>query len=116
MKDSVGYVVVALAGLLTATVGAVAYRSIPPFGVVLAIVMVLAAAIFARTWLSWNGLGVFAGLWVVATAVWSLNGPGNSVLIAQDGLGVAWLLGSVLAIVAAAVVPVKLLVGDDVTA
>ncbi|MDE0572631.1 hypothetical protein ON058_04290 [Demequina sp. B12] len=115
MKDSVGYVIVALAGLLTATVGAVAYRSVPPWGVVMAIVMVLAAAVFARAWLSWTGLGVFAGLWVLLTAVWSANGPGNSVLIAQDGLGIAWLAGSAVAIVIAAVIPVKLLVGDDVT-
>lgn len=115
MRDSLGYVVLALAGLLTATVGAVAYRSIPPFGVVIAIVMVLAAAVFARAWLSWSGLGVFAGLWAMTTMVWSLNGPGGSVLIAQDGLGVTWLVGAGVAIVIAAFVPKKLLVGEDVT-
>ncbi|WP_061960757.1 hypothetical protein [Demequina flava] len=115
MKGSLGYVVVGLAGLLTATVGAVAYRSIPPWGAVLAIIMVLAAAVFARTWQSWVGLGIYAGLWAVTTMVWSLNGPGGSVLIAQDALGVTWLVGAAVAIVVAAFVPVKLLVGDDVT-
>lgn len=115
MKDTVGYVVVSLAGLLTATVGAVAYRSLAPWGAVMAILMVLAAAIFARAWLSWTGLGLYAGLWGMATLVWSLNGPGGSVLIAQDVLGITWLVGAAVAIVVAAVLPVKLLVGDDVT-
>ncbi|WP_084078926.1 hypothetical protein [Demequina sp. NBRC 110057] len=114
MKDSLGYVIIAVAGLLVASVGAVAYRSIPPFGDVLSVLMVLLAAVFARTWLSWTGLGLFATLWALMTYVWTLAGPGGSVLIAADGLGYGWLAGGVVAIVVASVLPRKLLVGNDV--
>lgn len=114
MKDSVGYLIIAVAGLLVATVGAIAYRSIPPYGDVLSVVMVLLAAVFSRTWLSWTGLGLFAGVWAVLTYVWTLEGPGGSVLIAADGLGYGWLAGGVGAIVVASLLPRKLLVGDDV--
>ncbi len=109
-----GYVVLAVGGLIVATVGSIAYRSIPPWGAVLACVMVLLAAVFARVWLSWTGLGTFAALYMTAAFVWTLEGPGGSVLIAADALGYAWLAGGVVAIVVAALLPRKLLVGDHV--
>ena len=114
MKDSVGYLVLLVSGAIVATVGSVAYRSIPPFGVALAIVMVALAAVFARAWLSWTGLGLFAAVWMSVTFVWTLAGPGGSVLIAADTLGYAWLAGGVIAIVVAALLPKKLLVGEHV--
>ena len=114
MKDSLGYVILAVAGLLVATVGSVAYRSIPPFGVALCVAMVLMGAVFARTWLSWSGLGIYALLCVGAVFLWTLEGPGGSVLIAADGLGYGWLAGAAGAIVVAALLPRKLLVGDHV--
>ncbi|WP_084100855.1 hypothetical protein [Demequina sp. NBRC 110051] len=114
MKDSVGYLVLLVSGAIVATVGSVAYRSIPPFGVALAIVMVAFAAVFARAWLSWTGLGLFAAVWMSVTFVWTLAGPGGSVLIAADTLGYAWLAGGVIAIVVAALLPKKLLVGEHV--
>lgn len=109
-----GYLILALGGAIVATVGSVAYRSIPPFGVILACVMVLFTAVFARTWLSWTGLGLFAAVWMSLTFVWTLEGPGGSVLIAADTLGYAWLAGGVAAIIVAAVLPRKMLVGDHV--
>ncbi|MFW2513958.1 hypothetical protein ACNI3K_09290 [Demequina sp. SO4-13] len=111
MKDSLGYAVLLGGGLVTATVGAVAHRTYPPFGVVMCLLMVALGAAFARTWLAWPGLALFAGAWMAMTFVWALEGPGGSVLIVQDPLGVAWLAGGSIAIVVAAVVPSRLLVG-----
>lgn len=111
MKDALGYAVLLIGGLIVASVGAVAHRAYPPIGVVLCVAMVVLAATFARTWLSWLGIGVFAGAWMTMTFVWALEGPGGSVLIVQDDLGIGWLVGASLAIVAAALLPSKLLVG-----
>ena len=111
MKDALGYAVLAVGGIITASVGAVAHRGYAPFGLIASIAMVGLAALFARTWLGFAGIGVLGGGWVIATFVWSMNGPGGSVLIAQDALGIGWLLGGTLMIVAASVVPNKVLVG-----
>ena len=111
MKDALGYVVLAVGGIVTASVGAVAHRGYAPFGLIAAIVMVGLAALFARTWLGFAGVGVLGGAWVLTTFVWSMDGPGGSVLIAQDPLGIGWLVGGTLMIVAASVVPTKVLVG-----
>jgi len=111
MKVALAYLVLAAGGLITASVGAVAHRGYPPLGVIGAVVMVAFAAVFARTWLGFAGLAVFAGTWVAMTLVWSLDGPGGSVLIAQDGLGISWLVGSAVVIVAASIVPSRVLVG-----
>lgn len=111
MKDALGYLVLALGGIITASVGAVAHRGYPPFGLIGSVLMVGLAAVFARAWLGFTGVGVLGGAWVLATFVWSMNGPGGSVLIAQDALGIGWLVGGTLMVVAASVVPTKVLVG-----
>ncbi len=112
MKQALGYLVLIGGGIVTASVGAVAYRSIPPVGVIGCVLMVLLAATFARTWLSWSGLATFAGTWMAATFVWALEGPAGSVLIAQDALGVGWLAGAAAAIIVTSTLPRKVLVGD----
>ncbi|MFW7414423.1 hypothetical protein [Demequina sp. SO4-18] len=111
MKDSLAYVVLLSGGLITATVGAVAHRTYPPLGLVMCLLMVALGAAFARTWLAWPGLGVFAGAWMTMTFVWALEGPGGSVLIVQDPLGIGWLAGGSIAIVVASLLPSRLLVG-----
>lgn len=111
MKVVLGYAVLLIGGVITASVGAVAHRGFPPLGVALCVIMVAMGAAFARTWLGWAGLGLFAGAWMTMTFVWALEGPGGSVLIVQDALGIGWLVGGAVAIVAAAVVPTRLLVG-----
>lgn len=114
MKHALAYVVVVVAGLATAGVGAVAHRAFPPVGLIAAVVMVLFAAAFSRAWLTWSGLAAFASGWGVATFVLALEGSGGSVLIAQDALGLGWLIGCAIAIVAAAAIPSRMIVGSHV--
>jgi len=111
IRSVVAYVVLAVAGIVTAMVGASAHRSIAPFGAILSIVLVVAMALFARSWKNWAGIGVCAGLWAVTTALLSLEGPGGSVLIAQDALGYSWLIGGTLAIMIVSMVPRAVLFG-----
>lgn len=111
MKEVLGYGVLLAGGIIVASVGAVAHRGNAPLGVILCVAMVALGATFARTWLSWLGLGLFAGAWTAMTFVWAMEGPGGSVLIVQDALGVGWLVGGALAIVVASVLPSKVLVG-----
>lgn len=115
MKVVLGYVVLVVGGIITATVGAVAYRSTPPLGLIGCVLMVLFAAAFARAWLGWSGLGAYAGVWLVTTSLWALEGSGGSVLIVQDAWGIGWLVGAVIAIVVVSVLPTRVLVGSHVS-
>lgn len=114
MKVVLGYVVLVLGGVVTATVGAVAYRSTPPLGLIGCVAMVLFAAAFARAWLGWTGLGTYAGVWLMATSVWALEGSGGSVLIVQDAWGIGWLVGAAVALVVVSLLPARVLVGSYV--
>lgn len=111
IRTALAYVVLALAGLVTAVVGAAAHRSVPPLGAALCILLMIAATLFARSWKEWWGISVFAGLWVLATGVLALEGPGGSVLLATDALGYTWLIGGSVAIVAVCMVPRSILFG-----
>lgn len=111
IRSALAYFVLAIAGVALALVGATAHRAFPPVGVVLCVVLVLAATVFARTWREWNGIAVFAGGWAFTTYFLSLEGSGGSVLIATDALGYGWLIGGSLAIAAVCVVPRSILFG-----
>ncbi|WP_430867518.1 hypothetical protein [Demequina aurantiaca] len=111
IRSVLAYVVLGVVGLVVALVGATAYRSIPPFGVALCIVLMLSATVFARAWKDWSGIGVFAGVWAVATYVLSMEGPGGSLLIATDSLGYAWLIGGTTAVIVVCLIPRHVLFG-----
>ena len=72
-------------------------------------VAVLVAVVFVRSWAGWLGLISFVVPYVVIVWVFAQEGPGGSLLIAGDGLGLAWLYGGTLAIVVASVLPPRLL-------
>ncbi|WP_061963894.1 hypothetical protein [Demequina aurantiaca] len=113
IRSALGYLVLAIVGLIAALVGASAYRAIAPFGLVLCILLMLVATVFARTWKEWSGIAVFAGAWAVLTYVLSLEGPGGSLLIATDGYGYGWLFGGSLAIVVVCLIPRRVLFGRN---
>ena len=88
-------------GLLVGVVGTGVHRSQPPFGVGLALLAVLAAAVVARAWAGWLGVLGF-GLGVVTTVgVLGSRGPGGDVLVAADAVGYTWYAGALLVMVAA---------------
>lgn len=113
MRSVLAYVVLGVLGVITALVGSTAYRAIPPFGLLLCILLMLIATTFARAWKNWNGIGVFAGTWAITTYILSMEGPGGSVLIATDALGYAWLIGGTLAVVAVCMIPRRILFGRE---
>lgn len=91
-------------GVLVAVVGTGVHRSSPPWGLVLALAMVLATGVLARSWVGWTGL-LTVGLAVVTTvAVLAGRGPGGDVLVALDWLGVVWYAGGAL-VAAAGLLP-----------
>ena len=114
VKSLLSYALVAVMGAVVAVVGVGAHRASPYMGLALALVMVAAGALFARTWRSWSGLGIYAGTWLVLTTVFAGEGPGGSALIAGDRLGLIWSIGGAVLIVAAAMVPRHMLVGRHV--
>lgn len=111
MRSLVSVAVSAILGVIVALVGGVAHRSIPPFGAILCVLLVLTAAVFVRSWARWLGLISFAVPYIGITAIFTQEGPGGSLLIAGDGLGYAWLFGGTAAIVIASILPARLLGG-----
>lgn len=98
-----------LLGLVVGAVGTVMHRSMRPWGVVLCLLLVLAAAVTAR---AWGGRPAWAGLAVAATATsWllSVQGPGGDVLVpAHQAIGWVWLVGVPVACVVVALLPAAL--------
>jgi len=111
MQRALQIIVSVLLGAAISTVGAVSHRSIPPFGVILSVLLVLMATLFVRTWGSWAAVVSFAVPYVLLTYLFTRQGPGGSLLIAADGLGYWWLYGGAGAIVVACVVPRRMLGG-----
>jgi len=88
-----------LLGIAVGAVGTVMHRSTPPWGLVLGLVVVLAAGVFARAWEGWSGSLALAGGWIATVlAMWQV-GPGGDILVpALGGWGNAWILGGAVAL------------------
>jgi hypothetical protein len=114
MIKTVGaYTLLAVLGTVVAIVGAASHRAIPFSGVILSVSLVFAAAIFARSWKLWSGVGVFATTWFALTFVFAMEGPGGSVLIADDLPGRIWVIAGAAAITVVCLIPRSLLMGPD---
>ena len=111
MRRALEIVVCAVLGAIVAAVGAVAYRSYPPIGVILSVFLVLMAAVFVRTWSSWLGVIAFAVPFVALTYAFTRTGPGGDLLITPDHLGYGWLYGGAGAVVIACLLPARMLGG-----
>lgn len=90
-------------GVVVGVVGTGVHRMTEPWGLVMALVMVVLAAVLARAWSGAVGVLV-TGLGVVTTvSVLGTAGPGGDVLVVADLVGYVWFAGalaSVLALVA----------------
>ncbi len=95
-----------LLGLLIGAVGTVMHRSTRPWGLVVALLLVLAASVAVRAWSGWTAVvGLVVGLFV-AIQVLSSTGPGGDVLVpASDALGWVWVGGALLLAALVAVAP-----------
>ncbi len=96
-----------LLGVLVGAVGTVMHRSVRPWGVVVCLLLVLAAAVTARAASGWVAsvallVGLFASVQVLSGA-----GPGGDVLLpAADGtVGWVWAIGAMAVALAVAVAP-----------
>ncbi|WP_051275069.1 hypothetical protein [Cellulomonas sp. URHD0024] len=93
-------------GFVVGLIGTIMHRSVQPWGLVLALLLVLTAATTARALgglVAW--IGFVAGLGVTVLAL-SQEGPGGDVLIPSGPkLGVVWLVGSMVLAVAAMFLP-----------
>ncbi len=104
------YAVLSLLGMAVGVFGTGGHRFKPPWGLVCVFVLVVSAATLARAWKSWMGLSVFFGVWLtIVLLLYFTKGPGNSVVIAGDGLGMAWVLGGVVAAAIPAAIPRRFL-------
>ncbi|WP_062461551.1 hypothetical protein [Demequina soli] len=110
------HLVIALIGAIVALVGAGSHRAYGWVGLTASLLLVASASVFARAWSGFSGLGVMGAAWVVMTMVLAQTGPGGSVLIAGDRLGLTWVYGGAAVIAIVAVVPRRLLVGAKVAA
>jgi hypothetical protein len=93
-------------GGVVGTVGTVAHRAIAPWGVVAALVLVLAAGVAVRAWSGYVSLVAYAGGLFLLVQVLSQSGPGGDVLVpAGDSIGWVWIIGAALVTGTAAFAP-----------
>jgi len=98
-----------LLGVLVGTLGTVLHRSITPWGVVICLALVAAAAITVRAWAGFGTLVGYAVGLVVTVLLLTQRGPGGDTL-APDGqaIGWVWVLGSIAATILVALLPPRL--------
>ena len=93
-------------GLAVGAVGTVMHRSTRPWGVVVCLLLVLAASVAVRAASGWiASLGLLIGLFA-SVQVLSGHGPGGDVLVPADGaIGWVWAVGSLVVALAVALAP-----------
>ncbi|MBN2177713.1 MAG: hypothetical protein JW722_08705 [Demequinaceae bacterium] len=100
------YGALAFLGILVAVVGTGGHRYEPPLGPACVLLLVVTAGTFARTWMSWTGLLVYAEAWIgVVLLVYFVRGPGESIVLLGDNLGKIWMFGGSIAAVVPAFIP-----------
>lgn len=104
----------ALLGVIVATVGVGAHRSLGYAGAIIGVLIVLLVGVFAKAWQGWSGFIAYAVAWGAMAMIYASKGPGESILVAADARGQLWLYGGVLALAIVAAVPRYVIVGRDV--
>lgn len=95
-------------GVVVGLMGTVMHRSIQPWGLVLSLLLVLAAAVTERAFgglVTWIGFALGLGTAILAL---SQTGPGGDVLVpAGQKIGLVWLVGAGVVAVVAMLLPGK---------
>jgi hypothetical protein len=97
-------------GAVVGALGTVEHRSVPPWGLVLVLLLVLAGAVTVRAWGGLVALLAYAVAWGAVVFALSMRGPGGDVLIpggtaSWTVLGQVWILGAWVPIAASAFLP-----------
>lgn len=92
-------------GAVIGLIGSLLFRSVAPWGLVLACATLLSAALLARSWAQTAGV-ISLGLgWIVMVQILALEGPGGDVVIAAQPIGYIWVYGGVVFILGALLAP-----------
>lgn len=91
----------ALLGLVVGVVGTGVHRANDPWGLVLAYLTVLAAAVLARAWGRGRATTAYALALAAMVLAMGFVRPGGDVLITDDAIGYAWLAAPALVLVVA---------------
>lgn len=84
-------------GVMVAAVGTAFHRVHPPWGLVAALVALAAGGALARTFVDRAGQIAFGAAAVLMVVAMTYLRPGGDVLVTDEPLGLAWLIGSILA-------------------
>ena len=95
-----------LLGVLVGTLGTVMHRSIPPWGVVVCLILAFVAAVTVRAWAGFVPLAGYAVGVFVTVQLLTRRGPGGDTLVPEgQTVGWVWVLGSIAVVIIAAVLP-----------
>lgn len=95
-----------LIGVVIGVVGTGVHRYSQPWGLALALLMVLAGGILARAWTGWVGMFALAMGVATSVAVLGQSGPGGDVLVAAQPIGYVW-YGGALVVAVAGLLPAR---------
>ena len=92
-------------GAIVGLVGTIAHRSVPPWGVVAALVTLLAVCTVARAVAGAGSLLAAGAGWMIAVQLLSAGGPGGDVLVPAATIGYVWVYGGLVAVLAPLLAP-----------
>ncbi|MFC4613797.1 hypothetical protein ACFO3K_03660 [Cellulomonas algicola] len=93
-------------GLVVGAVGTAMHRSVPPWGVVLCLLLVACAALLSRAWGGGVAVAGLAGGMFLSVTTLARSGPGGDVLVpAQQGIGWVWVVGAAGVLILVALAP-----------
>lgn len=93
-------------GLVVGAVGTAMHRSVPPWGVVLCLLLVACAGLLSRSWGGGVAVAGLAGGMFLSLTTLARSGPGGDVLVpAQQGIGWVWVVGAAGVLVLVALTP-----------
>lgn len=82
-------------GIMVAAIGTAFHRTAQPWGLLAALVALVAGAVLARTFVDRIGQLAFGAAAVVTVFVMTYVRPGDDVLVTGEPIGFVWLLGSI---------------------
>lgn len=86
-------------GLAAGALGTIFHRVAPPWGILAALLLVVAGGVLARTFVDRAGQLAFGTATVAAVLLLTYASPNGDVLVTGEPIGVVWILGSLVAAV-----------------